>query len=53
MLIGGCGEPGTLNHLGVEVESTDEVTAASTRLSGEGLACATEDHVTWHWAWCS
>jgi lactoylglutathione lyase len=26
-----------LNHLGVEVESTDEVTAATQRLSGEGL----------------
>ncbi|MEA2461671.1 MAG: hypothetical protein QOH90_1848 [Actinomycetota bacterium] len=28
---------GTLNHLGVEVGSTDEVTSASARLSGEGL----------------
>jgi catechol 2,3-dioxygenase-like lactoylglutathione lyase family enzyme len=31
-----------LNHLGVEVESTDEVQAATTRLSDEGLATATE-----------
>lgn len=31
-----------LNHLGVEVENTDEVQAATTRLSDEGLATATE-----------
>lgn len=29
---------GTLNHLGVEVESADEVTAAEARLRTEGLA---------------
>jgi catechol 2,3-dioxygenase-like lactoylglutathione lyase family enzyme len=41
------GETGaTLNHLGVEVESTDEVTAATTRLSGSGLDTATEDGVS-------
>jgi predicted enzyme related to lactoylglutathione lyase len=34
--------PGSLNHLGVEVASTDEVTAAQTRLSGNGLATAVE-----------
>jgi catechol 2,3-dioxygenase-like lactoylglutathione lyase family enzyme len=28
---------GTLNHLGVEVESTDEVGAATSRLAGDGL----------------
>jgi catechol 2,3-dioxygenase-like lactoylglutathione lyase family enzyme len=39
------GKPGTLNHLGVEVESADEVAAAQTRLTGEGLATATEDDV--------
>ncbi|MET0728968.1 MAG: ArsI/CadI family heavy metal resistance metalloenzyme [Acidimicrobiales bacterium] len=32
------GEPGTLNHLGVEVESSADVAAASARVSGEGLA---------------
>jgi catechol 2,3-dioxygenase-like lactoylglutathione lyase family enzyme len=37
---------GRLNHLGVEVMSTDEVTAAQGRLSGEGLATATEENVT-------
>src|SRR4030081_2722876 len=45
VLIEGVGAPGSLNHLGVEVESTDAVAAASTRLAGEGLACATEDEV--------
>jgi len=33
---------GTLNHLGVEVGSPDEVAAASARLSGAGLATAEE-----------
>jgi catechol 2,3-dioxygenase-like lactoylglutathione lyase family enzyme len=32
------GEPGTLNHLGVEVASADEVAAASARVTGSGLA---------------
>jgi catechol 2,3-dioxygenase-like lactoylglutathione lyase family enzyme len=36
---------GTLNHLGVEVASTDEVTAASARLAADGLATATEESV--------
>ena len=45
VLIEGHGEPGTLNHLGVEVESTDAVAAAHRRLSDEGLATATEDEV--------
>src|SRR4030088_1979830 len=36
---------GTLNHLGVEVESTDEVTSTRARLADEGLATATEDEV--------
>ncbi len=34
----GHGTLGALNHLGVEVESPDEVSAASTRLSDTGLA---------------
>ena len=37
---------GTLNHLGVEVFSTDEVAAAQARLAGDGLATATEENVT-------
>jgi catechol 2,3-dioxygenase-like lactoylglutathione lyase family enzyme len=35
-------EGATLNHLGVEVFSTDEVTAAQARLAGEGLATTAE-----------
>jgi catechol 2,3-dioxygenase-like lactoylglutathione lyase family enzyme len=46
VLIEGRGEPGSLNHLGVEVTSTDEVAAAQRRLSGEGLATAVEDQVS-------
>jgi catechol 2,3-dioxygenase-like lactoylglutathione lyase family enzyme len=42
VLIEGSGEPGSLNHLGVEVESTDLVRAATARLSGEGLPTAEE-----------
>ena len=46
VLIEGHGDPGTLNHLGVEVPSPDEVGAVNRRLTGEGLACATEDQVS-------
>jgi catechol 2,3-dioxygenase-like lactoylglutathione lyase family enzyme len=45
VLIEGHGEPGTLNHLGVEVAGTEEVGAAQSRLAGEGLTTATEDEV--------
>ncbi len=45
VLIEGQGEPGTLNHLGVEVASTDEVTAATARLANDGMATATEEGV--------
>jgi catechol 2,3-dioxygenase-like lactoylglutathione lyase family enzyme len=37
---------GTLNHLGVEVMSADEVTQATGRLRNEGLDTATEDNVS-------
>jgi catechol 2,3-dioxygenase-like lactoylglutathione lyase family enzyme len=46
VLIEGVGEPGSLNHLGVEVESTDDVTAANQRLTGDGLATAAEENVS-------
>jgi hypothetical protein len=46
VLIEGHGDAGSLNHLGVEVETTDEVGAATARLQGEGLATATEDNVS-------
>jgi catechol 2,3-dioxygenase-like lactoylglutathione lyase family enzyme len=39
------GKGGTINHLGVEVDSPEEVGAAQTRLASEGLATATEDGV--------
>ena len=45
VLIEGVGEPGTLNHLGVEVESTADVAATQQRLAADGLATATEDQV--------
>lgn len=38
VLFSGVGEPGTLNHLGVEVASADAVAAADARLLAEGLA---------------
>ena len=37
------GANGRLNHLGVEVPSTDEVTAHHTRLTGEGVATVEEN----------
>jgi catechol 2,3-dioxygenase-like lactoylglutathione lyase family enzyme len=40
------GVAGALNHLGVEVETPDEVTAASVRLNGSGLATKTQDQTT-------
>jgi catechol 2,3-dioxygenase-like lactoylglutathione lyase family enzyme len=45
VLIEGHGDPGSLNHLGVEVDTTDEVAAADARLRGEDLPTATEDEV--------
>ena len=45
VLIEGGGAPGTLNHLGVEVGSTDEVAAATLRLATAGLSTVTEDEV--------
>jgi len=46
LLEGTEGEPTRLDHLGVEVESTDEVTTATNRLSAEGLLTATEEDTT-------
>ncbi|HUK67553.1 MAG TPA: ArsI/CadI family heavy metal resistance metalloenzyme [Streptosporangiaceae bacterium] len=36
-------KPGELNHLGVEVETTEQVAAAHARLAAAGLATAVED----------
>ena len=38
-------EPGSLNHLGIEVETTEEVARAQTRLAAADLATAVEDQV--------
>jgi predicted enzyme related to lactoylglutathione lyase len=46
VLVEGHGQPGSLNHLGVEVEDTDQVAATQRRLADSGLATATEDEVT-------
>jgi catechol 2,3-dioxygenase-like lactoylglutathione lyase family enzyme len=45
VLVEGHGAPGSLNHLGVEVESSAEVVAAQARLAAGGLATATEEQV--------
>lgn len=42
VLIENGGSHGTINHLGVEVETTDEVAAAQARLMGEGLDTVAE-----------
>jgi hypothetical protein len=45
VLIESDGTTGTINHLGVEVETTDEVASAQQRFVAEGLATAVEDEV--------
>jgi predicted enzyme related to lactoylglutathione lyase len=45
VLIQGSGEPGSLNHLGVEVFSTAEVGAAQRRLADDGLTTTSENGV--------
>jgi len=42
----GEGVAGALNHLGIEVASTDEVRRATGRLSDEGLATTVEEETT-------
>lgn len=46
VLIEGHGEPGSLNHLGVEVASPDDVGSAVSRLAALGLPTAVEENVT-------
>jgi lactoylglutathione lyase len=46
VLIENPGHGGSLNHLGVEVESADDVAATNTRLIAEGLTTAAEDQVS-------
>lgn len=67
VLFEGAGEPGSINHLGVETETASEVVAAEARLSGAGLetsgvddtlCCYAEKTETWvhgpdttRWEW--
>jgi catechol 2,3-dioxygenase-like lactoylglutathione lyase family enzyme len=46
VLFADAGEPGTLNHIGVEVDSTAEVAAAIARASADGLAQTVQDDVS-------
>lgn len=46
VLIEGQGEPGSLNHLGVEVETTDLVQDAIAHLQSAGLATDIEEETT-------
>ena len=46
VLIEGGGVPGAINHLGVEVFSSDEVAAATTHLASVGLVTDVEAQVT-------
>jgi catechol 2,3-dioxygenase-like lactoylglutathione lyase family enzyme len=39
------GSPGALNHLGIQVQSTEAVKEAADRLTAEGLATFTEENV--------
>lgn len=67
VLFAGDGDPGSINHLGVETDSADEVVAAEARMSAAGLAttgiddticCFAEKTETWvrspeghEWEW--
>ena len=46
VLIEGGGTPGSINHLGVEVATTDEVATAATTLAATGMACDVETGTT-------
>ena len=46
VLIENADEGGTLNHLGVEVESTDQVQQAIARLQGQGMDTLVEENTT-------
>ena len=43
LIEGTTGEPTRMDHLGVEVETTEEVTGAAGRLAAEGLTTVTEE----------
>jgi catechol 2,3-dioxygenase-like lactoylglutathione lyase family enzyme len=44
LIEGSAGEPTVMDHLGVEVFSSDDVTAATTRLTDAGLVTLSEDN---------
>jgi catechol 2,3-dioxygenase-like lactoylglutathione lyase family enzyme len=46
LLEGAAGEPTRLDHLGVEVPTTDEVSAATARLAEAGLVTRVEDNTS-------
>jgi catechol 2,3-dioxygenase-like lactoylglutathione lyase family enzyme len=46
LIEGGPDQPTVMDHLGVEVFSTDDVNAATTRLTDAGLITLTEDDTT-------
>ncbi len=46
VLFAGAGEPGTLNHIGVEVESTEQVAAAVARAADQQLPNVVQDNTT-------
>jgi catechol 2,3-dioxygenase-like lactoylglutathione lyase family enzyme len=46
VLIAGGGEPGSLNHIGVEVETTDEVMATASRMRAEGAETDVQESTT-------
>jgi catechol 2,3-dioxygenase-like lactoylglutathione lyase family enzyme len=46
VLFEGAGEPGTINHLGIEVDTTDEVARATQRLSSKGMEVDIENQTT-------
>lgn len=46
VLFAGAGEPGTLNHIGVEVESPGDVAAAIQRASSAGLEQDVQENVS-------
>lgn len=46
VLLAGAGEPGTLNHIGVEVDSPAEVAAAIRRANSDGLEQEVQENVS-------
>jgi predicted enzyme related to lactoylglutathione lyase len=46
VLIANAGAPGTMNHVGVEVESTDQVSQAIQRFQAEGMPTDVQEQTT-------